>query len=270
MHPILFTIPGFHIFAWHIGPLPIFSYGAMLALAFVAAIVLTARESVRSGIHIEHVLDCAFYVIVCSILMARIGYIISHLSEYRADSSGAMLLNMLKIHEGGLSFHGGVAGGALSVIFFCRRRKIIVFQFGDAVMPGLALGLAIGRIGCFLNGCCYGRPWHGPWAMAVPSLHDGIHRHPTQIYDLIFNVAIALLLIGPLKSLKRKNGDLFAFWLILSGITRFILEIFRYGETTVSFTASFTVAQWVGAAMTAGGLFFYSLKPKTNDSPASS
>jgi phosphatidylglycerol---prolipoprotein diacylglyceryl transferase len=270
MHPILFTIPDFHLFAWHIGPLPIFSYGAMLALAFVAAIALSAREAARAGINIEHVLDCAFHIIVCSIIMARIGYVISHLEEYRAGSAGAMFWNMLKIHEGGLSFHGGVAGGAIAVIYFCTMRKIPVFQFGDAVMPGLALGLAIGRIGCFLNGCCYGRPWNGPWAMTVPSLHDGIHRHPTQIYDLIFNVTIALLLVGPLKRLKRKNGDLFAFWLILSGITRFILEIFRYGETTVSLTASFTVAQWVGAAMAAGGLFLYFLKPKTNDTPAAS
>jgi phosphatidylglycerol:prolipoprotein diacylglycerol transferase len=262
MHPILFTIPDFHLFGMHLGPLPIFSYGAMLALAFIAAIGLTSRQALRAGINIEHVLDCAFYIIVCSILMARIGYIISHLGEYRADTSGTMIWNMLKIHEGGLSFHGGVAGGALAVIYFCWRRKIPVFLFGDAVMPGLALGLAMGRVGCFLNGCCYGRPWDGPWAMAVPSLHDGIHRHPTQIYDLVFNVAIALLLISPLARLKRKNGDLFAFWLILSGITRFILEIFRYGETTVSFTASLTVAQWVGAAMAAGGLFLYSLKPQ--------
>jgi phosphatidylglycerol:prolipoprotein diacylglycerol transferase len=137
-----------------------------------------------------------------------------------------------------------------------------VWRLGDAVAPALALGLAIGRIGCFLNACCYGRPTHSHVGVVFPALHDGIPRHPTQLYDLAFNLTIMALLIGPLKRFKRKDGDLMAFWLILSGITRFIMEQYRRGETAIVWYWGFTMGQWLCMAMILGGILLYSLKWK--------
>ena len=265
MHPILFVIPHFNLLGLSFGPLPIYAYGAMLALAFLFSIALASHLGRKKGFTADHVLDLSFYVIIFSIAVARVGYIMTHFYEYQADTAGNMLWGMLKIHEGGLSFHGGVVGGALAVIYFCWRRGLRLWRFGDVIMPALALGLAMGRIGCFLNGCCYGRATNVPWAITFPALSDHIPRHPTQLYDMLFNFTIVLLLIFPLQRLKRKDGDIVAFWLILSGITRFIMEVFRYGQTTVPFWLGITVAQWVCVAMVVGGIVMYLLRFGTGE-----
>lgn len=262
MHSLLFTIPGFSLFGHTFNPIQIYTYGAMLALAFLLSIALACREARKAGLTAETIMDMSIYAIILSIIGARVGYVLTSLHEYSGRAMDA-----LKIHQGGLSFHGGVAGGALAVIFFCRKRKIAIFKMADVVMPALALGLAIGRIGCFFNGCCYGCAVHShiPWAVVFPSLNDNIPRHPAQLYDSAMNFAMVLLLMYPLKKFKRKDGDLFAFWLVLAGISRFIMEIFRSGQSSVLFWFGLTMAQWLCFLMMAGGIFLYLLKLKTAD-----
>ena len=257
MHPILCEIPRFTVFGHSLGPLPIFMYGVMLSIAFLMSIALTAWQARKAGFTVDDILDLAIYVIIFAIIMSRVGYIITNWSDYRGSAA-----SMMRIYEGGLSFHGGVVGGTLAVFYFCARKKYHVWRLGDVIMPGLALGLAIGRIGCFLNGCCYGQPTHSHVGVVFPSLHDGIRRHPSQLYDLAFNLAIMLLLLGPLARFKRKHGDLVAFWLILSGITRFIMEQYRRGETAIVWWCGLTMGQWVCLLMILGGAIMYSVKWK--------
>lgn len=259
MHPILTEIPQFMLFGHAFGPFPIFMYGVMLSFAFLFSIALTAAQARRAGISPDAILDLAIYIIIMAIFMSRVAYIVTNWGDYRGDAA-----SMMKIYEGGLSFHGGVLGGLLAGLWFCRRRGISPWRLGDIVAPALALGLAIGRIGCFMNACCYGRPTHSHVGVVFPALHDGIPRHPTQLYDLFFNLCIMALLLWPLQKLKRKDGDLMAFWLILSGVTRFIMEHFRRGETAISWYFGLTMAQWLCLAMIAGGAFLYSLKWKSN------
>jgi phosphatidylglycerol---prolipoprotein diacylglyceryl transferase len=259
MHPLLFSIPEFSLFGHAFGPIQIFTYGAMLALAFLLSITLAIVQAKKVGLTADDVMDMSIYIIVLAIVGARVGYVLTGWHEFQNNA-----LDALKIHQGGLSFHGGVAGGALAVIYFCRRKKIPIFKMGDAVIPSLALGLAIGRIGCFLNGCCFGCAVHThiAWAVVFPNLNDGVSRHPAQLYDSAMNFAMMLLLMYPLKKFKRKDGDLFAFWLILAGITRFIMEIFRAGQSSVLFWFGLTMAQWLCFLLVAGGIFLYVLKLK--------
>ena len=263
MHPILCEIPRFTLFGHAFGPLPIYMYGVMLSLAFLFSIALTAWEARKAGITVDNILDLAIYVIILAIVMSRVGYIVTNWADYSGNAA-----SMMKIYEGGLSFHGGVVGGVLAGLWFCKRRGISPWVLGDAVAPALALGLAIGRIGCFFNACCYGRPTHSHVGVVFPALHDGVPRHPTQLYDLAFNLAIMALLIGPLKRFKRKDGDLMAFWLILSGVTRFIMEHYRRGETAIIWHLGLTMGQWLCIALVLGGVFLYSLKRKNNTEAA--
>ena len=257
MHPILITIHEFSVLGHNIGPIFIHTYSVMLLAAFIAGIALLYRESRRNGISTATIYDLPVYIIILSIIGSRAGYIITNWDFYRGDA-----ISMLKTYEGGLSFHGGVIGGAIAVIYFCWRRKIPVLRMSDTLMPSLSLGLAIGRIGCFLNGCCYGRSTNDAWGIVFPVLHDGIHRHPTQLYDSAFNFAITLLLLFPLKRFNHKDGDLFAFWLILSGVTRFIMEQYRRGETAAVFWLGITMGQWVCILMVLCGIILYFAKLK--------
>lgn len=250
-----------HEFLINHPPFVVHSYGAMLAVAFLLGIALTSYEAKKVGLSPDDVLDMSIYVIIFSILMSRVMYVMTGWHEFTGHE-----IDALKIWDGGLSFHGGVIGGALAGIIFCARRKISYTKMIDAVVPGLALGLAIGRIGCLLNGCCFGCETHLPWAIHFPARaggpapFDGLPRHPTQIYDSLMNIAIMLLLIFPLKKLKRKDGDLLAFWLILDGVSRYIMEIFRSGQSSVVTSSGFTLAQWVCIGMITAGLIIYFIK----------
>lgn len=250
-------------------PFVVHSYGAMLAVAFLLGIALTSYEARKAGLSPDDVLDMSIYVIIFSILMSRAVYVMTGWHEFAGHAVDA-----LKIWDGGLSFHGGVIGGSTAGVLFCVRRKISSKKMIDAVMPGLAVGLAIGRIGCFLNGCCFGCATHLPWAVHFPvrpggpAPFDGIPRHPTQIYDSLMNIAIMLLLVFPLKKLKRKDGDLLAFWLILDGVSRYIMEIFRSGQSSVVTSSGFTLAQWVCFGMIAAGIIIYFIKGKAAPVPA--
>jgi phosphatidylglycerol---prolipoprotein diacylglyceryl transferase len=225
MHPVLVTIGKFQILGHAFGPLFIYSYGAMLAVAFVLGLLLFVSEGKKVGLRTEDMLDLTIYVIIFSIIGARLLYIILMFKDYASNP-----LDALKIYQGGLSYHGGAIGGFSAVAFFAWRRKLRGWRITDAGIPGLVLGAAIARIGCFLNGCCYGHESHLPWALKFPALNDGITRHPAQIYDLILNLTLLGLLFF-FKRFKRKEGDIFAFYLIGFSILRFITEIFRSGAT---------------------------------------
>ncbi|MEW6201182.1 MAG: prolipoprotein diacylglyceryl transferase [bacterium] len=238
-----------------IGPLTIHSYGVMLALAFLAGILWARREARAAGMPPEWILDAGVYVIVLSILFGRLLYVILDINYYLQHPS-----EIINIQMGGLSLHGGVAGGALGVMYFCWRRKVGVFKFGELVIPSLALGTAIGRIGCFLNGCCHGKSSVAPWAIALPELKDGgILRHPTQLYESLLCLLLFFFLLF-MKRYRRKDGDLFAFYLMGYSVVRFVVEFYRAGASSVIGWIGFTYAQWLSIAVFVFGMFLWRRK----------
>jgi phosphatidylglycerol:prolipoprotein diacylglycerol transferase len=140
--------------------IPIYGYGAMLFLALVFCTLLASRLAVRQGIAPQHVQDLAIWIFVCGILGARVTYMIQYHQQYQGLTPLQLIGHFFKIWEGGLVFYGsavgGVAGYFLAYVFVLRRHRISSWKMADVIAPCVALGLALGRVGCLLNGCCFG------------------------------------------------------------------------------------------------------------------
>lgn len=214
MRPILF----------HLGPIPIFSYGTMVAIAFVIALFMIGRRAQRLGLATnDQIVDLSLWILVGGVVGARVLFVLLELPTYLKNP-----LTIILINQGGLSFYGAVIGGFISGILYGKKAKLPIWPLADVIVPWLALGYAIVRIGCLLNGCCYGIPATVPWALRCAA-GDGILRHPTQIYAMIGSLGLfGMLLIVE----KRKPFDGFLFWLYIGAyaVVRFVIEIYRESQ----------------------------------------
>jgi phosphatidylglycerol:prolipoprotein diacylglycerol transferase len=212
MKPILLQIHGFAIH----------SYGLMLAIAFIIGIG-GARKALRdAGGNPDHIVDLGVWILIGAIVGARVAYV---LTEYRYFSANPW--EIWKINSGGLAFHGGLIGGFLAGIWYTRSRRLETWKIADIVTPYIALGYAIVRIGCLLNGCCYGLPTTVPWALRCAA-HDATLRHPTQIYSMVGSF-ILFLILRSLRKHRQFPGFLFMLYLVLYSVLRFGVEYFRAG-----------------------------------------
>jgi phosphatidylglycerol:prolipoprotein diacylglycerol transferase len=245
-----------HSILFHIGPLPIYAYGLMLMLAFLAATAIAARLAQERGIPSEYVLDLTAWILVAGIGGARLLYVLLQWGYFRDHLS-----HVFRLWEGGLSFHGGLVGGLLAGLVFCRRRGVSFLRMGDVVAPGLTIGYSIGRIGCFLNGCCYGAPTDLPWACRFqdPPITGPLTppSHPTQIYASIINLGIFALLMMIWRR-QRAAGQVLWSYLLFYAIYRFGIEFLRKGATAQVLAAGLTHSQWasIGMALLSGAVLF--------------
>ncbi len=229
-----------------IGPLPVYSYGLMVALAFLVCSFWAEHDARRIGLRPGVISDLVFWLAVGGILGARIFYVSTHFQEFFPGH----ILDVIMIQKGGLSFQGGFIASVLTGWFFVRRHGLSWRQMLDFCAPFAALGQAIGRIGCFLNGCCYGRHWdHG---IFFPVHEDTLY--PTQLFD----AAGLLVIFFILKLQRKKNGQgiIFAQYLMLAPALRFGLEFFR-GDHEVLLYAGLSIYQWVCAGLFLAGLFLF-------------
>jgi len=233
MHSILFKI----------GPLAVHSYGLMVVLGFLAAGIWVSRAGRRDGFQAEMVFDLMLYIMLGGVVLARLVYVFLDWRSYVSNPA-----SIFKVWEGGLSYHGGVIGGIAAAVWYTRRNSIPFWKLADVVAPGAALGYAFARIGCFLNGCCYGIPTDLPWACRFQdppmSGHLTPPSHPTQIYAALINGGIFFLLIALWKR-KRYDGQTFCQYLIAYSIYRFLIEFLRKGVTARVLALGLTEAQWV-------------------------
>ncbi|OIO33555.1 MAG: prolipoprotein diacylglyceryl transferase [Candidatus Omnitrophica bacterium CG1_02_40_15] len=203
MHPIITKI----------GPFTIYSYGMMVAIAFLLGVFIAKLEAIRKNIKPDIVYDFSFYIIIGSIIGARIYYIFFFdLKEFLSDP-----VSIFKVWQGGLSIHGGILGGIIIGLIFSKIRKISFWKLADLISPSIILGQAIGRIGCFLNGCCFGMPMKPFY---------GMKNHPTQIYELVLDF-IGFLMLWNLRKKINFVGGLFLFYLMAYSVIRIIVSQFR-------------------------------------------
>lgn len=214
MHRILLEISGFSIY----------SYGVMLSLALLLATLLLCRQALREGISYDHALEVVIALIVGGVVGARVLYIFLEWERYSGE-----WMSVFYLRGGGLSIFGGFLGGAFALLLWCLWRKIPFLKAADLVSPYLIFGYAFGRIGCFLNGCCFGKVSHNLFAVSLPAV-DGLTRHPVQLYAAIGSLLIFLALIN-LRRIKAYNGFLLIKLSFLYGLMRFSTEFFREGET---------------------------------------
>jgi phosphatidylglycerol---prolipoprotein diacylglyceryl transferase len=232
MHPVLFRL----------GPLAIRSYGLMLFLGFICGIWLAVSRAKKSGVKVEAIIDLAIVILISSIVGSRFFYVIFHLEEFK----GRFWDIINPIHPGGdisiagLSMVGGVILAILSGLVYLYLKRLEVWKIADIVSPSFILGLAIARMGCFLNGCCFGKPTGSFLGVVFPLdspagyVFPDIHILPTQIFSSIGAVIVLLILLF----LERyKNFEGFTFWLMvmLYSINRFIIDFFRYYEPSTTF-----------------------------------
>ena len=212
MHPILFEFSGFKIYA----------YGVLMALAYLLSFTLILKRAKHAQDNPEDYLEAAIWFIIAGIGGARLFYFIWYPQVFFHDPLGSLF------SQGGLVWYGGVIAVLLASIVFCRLKKISLQHFGDIIAPAAALGLAIGRLGCLLAGCCYGAVCDLPWAIHYPAGHEthGLAVHPAPLYE----TALMLLTTGLLLKLdKNKPFEGFTLWwfFIIASLVRFSLEYIR-------------------------------------------
>jgi phosphatidylglycerol:prolipoprotein diacylglycerol transferase len=225
----------------------------MLWIALVVGTWRTYRAARRTDIKPDYVIDVALYGVLAGVLFAHLASIVLDLPYYLQNPREILgIWSSLLSSEGGLrglSFHGGVIGGVGAVYLFARKKKINFLALADLLSPGLAIAYAIARIGCFLNGCCYGVPTTLPWG--VRFCEDGVWTppsHPTQIYASLANVAIFGLLVM-LEKRRRFTGQIFLSYLAMYSIYRFLNEFLRKGVTAEVWFWNLTQAQIVSLAI---------------------
>lgn len=208
----------------------------MLAVSFLVAILFVKRAAKHFDISPVIIENLAFYVMLGVIVGGRLLYAVFHWQQYAHD-----LLGILRIWEGGMMFYGGFIGGLFAGSLYLNRQQISVLVLGDIVAPAVALGQFFTRIGCFLNGCCFGTPSELPWAIKFPdncvaggSPVADFTLHPTQIYASLFGLALFFFLKSRLYR-PHKTGEIFSLYLIFSGIFRFSVDFIRYFEDSANF-----------------------------------
>lgn len=244
MHPVFIEIFG----------RPIYWYGVLTALGFLAAVFHWSWLARRTGRPPELGSELGIWVMLCGIIGARLAYVLSDFAYY-----AAVPLEIIRIDRGGQIYYGGFIGAVLGVIVLARIRKQPLWAFGDFVVTGLPLGHAIGRFGCFLNGCCYGSITDLPWRVFS---HD-VYRHPTQLYEMAFN----LVLYGTLLAFffrKKRDGTVFALYLVAYSVGRFLMEFLRGDER--EHMLGLSVAQVISVVLFIVGCALFALLPRSGAS----
>lgn len=200
-----------------IGPFTIYSYGLMLVVAFVVSSTLVSLQAKRENINPEIILNLSFIVFIFGILGARSFYIIENLGYYIKRP-----LEIIMLQHGGLSWFGGLASGIISGAVYLKNKKLVVYKILDLIAPFLALAQAIGRIGCLLNGCCFGY-------VSKFGLYFKVHKLvliPTQIYSSLLLILIFIFLRF-LQDRPHRDGKIFFTYLLLYSVKRFFIEFWR-------------------------------------------
>jgi phosphatidylglycerol:prolipoprotein diacylglycerol transferase len=233
---------------FRIGPLTVHSFGFMLALSFLLIAWLAAKEFVRRGYSTDDAWSCTLGAMVGGVLGAKIYFLIDHWSETLADPSDMIFSGA------GLTYYGGLIGGALGVLYVIYKRRLSLPVVADMGAPLIALGYGLGRVGCFLNGCDYGCPADVPWAMAFPrgSPPTEVAVHPTQVYEVSVSLAYFFFLWANRRRWETRTGFSFALYLVLAGVERFLVEFVRLNDPVA---LGLTMAQWISLGLVVLGAF---------------
>lgn len=266
MRQVLFTLPG---------GLEIRGYGAMLVLAFLSSTWLAWRRARAEKLDPEVISDIAFWIFLFGMVGARLFYCI----EYWGDDVKSVW-QAFQFWRGGIVYYGGIIGGAVAFLLYHRVYRFPFRPFLDVVAPSIAVGTLFGRLGCFLNGCCYGDSCQLPWAVSFPRLSPpwshhyalgligpnapySLPVHPTQLYSAI-DAFILFLLLSAYFPLRKRDGEVMGLLVICYPITRFLIEILRNDEGV--FILGLTISQTISVSLFATGLLYWawlSRLPKT-------
>ncbi len=220
MHPILFEIGGF----------PIYTYGVLLAAAYLLGLQFALKRARQRGLDPNRVMDLGIWIIVSALAGAKLLLLIVEWDTYTASFSQLLTL----VRSGGV-FYGGLIAAVTVALWYLWRHRMPVWQVTDVFAPGIALGHVIGRLGCLFAGCCFGKPTSVPWAI---TFHDKyaeqnvgtpleVPLHPTQLYEAGAELLILVVLLVTERKGRPFPGRTFWGYMLLYGISRFITEFYR-------------------------------------------
>ncbi|HPN72732.1 MAG TPA: prolipoprotein diacylglyceryl transferase [Candidatus Omnitrophota bacterium] len=237
MHRILFSM----------GPVTFYSYGFCVAIGVALAVLFSVRQAGKEGIKQSDALDILTVMILGGIAGGRLLFVLINRELYAEDP-----LRAFNLSEGGMAFQGALFLSLVSGAVACFLKKISFLKFSDVVAPYLALAHSVGRIGCFMNGCCYGKPVVSGISVMFPG--DTVRRIPIQLYSSagLFSIFLLLLLIG---KRKKFDGYLLSMYLMMYAALRFILDNFR-GDDLVRVN-DITLSQVISACILAAGAIIY-------------
>ncbi len=257
MHPVLFDLFG----------LKIYSYGVMIAIGFLLAVILGTWRAKKEGIEPVRIIDLSFYLLIAGILGAKIALFLGSPGYYL--KSGKNLLGLMR--SGGVIL-GGIIAAVIVALIYLKKHKLPTWKILDIAAPSVVLGQAIGRLGCFLAGCCYGKFCDASWAVEFtdPIAHKNtgvpLHEmlHPTQLYNSIGNFIIFIIL-SVLYKKKKFDGQVFLFYMLLYPISRITTEFFRGDTSRITIGGPLSDAQYIGIASIIIAMFFMIKKMKKQD-----
>ena len=244
----------------HLGPLTIQTFGISFAVGFLVAAGIIGRRFRELGEPADWTWELTFSVMVGGLVGSRLDYMIENWSKVSGDLLGNLFSGS------GLVWYGGVAGGALGAVLWAWRRGWLGWKLADLACIPLALGYAIGRVGCQLSGDGdYGKATDLPWGMAYPkgTVPTDINVHPTPVYETLA-MGIVALVLWRLRD-RLTGGKLFALYLVLAGIERFLVEFIRRNKDVA---LGLTLAQLLSLAMVAGGIALAVRVRRTSPQPA--
>ncbi len=229
MHPILFEIPA--IFG--IGPLTVYTYGVMLAAAYLLGLQLAIVRAKRAGLDSQKMLDLGVALVIAALVGAKLLLLLVNFNYFRSNPQEILVL----ARSGGV-FYGGLIGATLVAFWYIKRHRLPLWTTCDMFAPGIALGHVIGRLGCLMAGCCYGLPTNVPWAVtftdkfAAANVGTPLNQplHPTQLYEAGAELIILVFLLTTERKGRTFPGRTFWSYMFLYAVSRFIIEFYRGDE----------------------------------------
>ena len=258
MYPELFHISFLH------------TYGVLVALAFLCGLWVAARLGKRAGLDVDALTNLGIYCALAAIVGAKLMMLIVD-PRYRQNPREIFTFDTLQ--AGGV-FYGGLIAALAVAWWYMRRTRLPLGKTADVFAPGIALGHAIGRIGCFSAGCCWGIMCRAPWAVTFRDpvanyqvgVPLGVPLHPTQLYESFAEFAIFAVLYRRFGR-PHKQGAIISLYLVLYGAARFLVEFYRYHEQGNLFGGPLDTSQWISLALAALGAA-YLLKARKENAAA--
>jgi phosphatidylglycerol---prolipoprotein diacylglyceryl transferase len=265
MKPILFQVFDFDV--------P--SYSVLMVLGYIVALLVLFKLTPKSApgtidspdgeLNRPQVWDLFIVMVVSSVIGSKLGHVLFEASSHVDDQGRPLggVIDLLKtdpwhwarLGEPGYVWYGGMLGALITaLVYFKRRPKLRAWLYADAFAPAIMAGAAIGRVGCFLAGCCYGKPTNAPWGLAFPDTH-GVPVHPTQLYDALVAASLGAFLMWRFGR-RRFEGENIALLLMAYAILRSVTEVFR-GDPERGGLGAISTSQLISIPLFALGVFLY-------------
>src|SRR6267378_5465664 len=215
---------------FELGPITLYTYGVLLAAAYLVGLKLAMVRAKARGLDANRVLDLGIYIIISALVGAKLLLLVTDFRTFKADPH-----ELLTLARSGGVFYGGLILAVVVALWYIRRVGLPLWTTCDVFAPGIALGHVVGRFGCFFAGCCYGKPTSMPWGItftdpfAAANVGTPLNRplHPTQLYEAGAEALILIILLATESRGRRFGGRTFWLYMLLYAISRFIVEIFR-------------------------------------------